>query len=126
MKSHKFTITVKTHGNRESAYHALLCCFASRQPDNCVFKLKKGKDKASCKPSAGESILQHMENNKTFAKIQNGKKYLLHNWGITDPAEELSDGSFLLKIGEVNQRYDASGHVCGIGPSSRSTYKEIP
>lgn len=38
-KEHRFTLVVKTSDSREGAKTAVLCAFASRQPDGCEFNL---------------------------------------------------------------------------------------
>jgi len=39
-KEHKFVLTVKTFQSRKATETAVLCAFASRQPDGCSFYLK--------------------------------------------------------------------------------------
>lgn len=47
VKDHTFTLIVKTTGTRASAELAVLSAFAKRQPDGCLYLLKR---KHKCKP----------------------------------------------------------------------------
>lgn len=45
MKTHRFTLEVKTHKSMESAKLAVLSAFAGRDPDGCEFTLRKSQPK---------------------------------------------------------------------------------
>lgn len=46
MKTHRFTLEVKTLKSRKAAELDVLCAFAARDPDDCRFKLHKSPPRA--------------------------------------------------------------------------------